>query len=307
MRFFFGILLSLVCSTSFATANIADHVAAIFNQDFSHVDLARVMIEAEQIVEPSIDADALLAEIDQMVSIIRVMLPPNPNEWDRLETIRRVIYEPGHWNEHRAFGYDHDDPYGQDPRNRLLSDYLEDRRGNCITMPFLFIILGQRLGLNVAPAMAPLHVYVRFTDSQGDTFNLETTSGAGLARDAHYREHLPITDAAVANGVYMVSLSQQEAMAVIASVVVDDLIDRGEYAEAIQAADLILEQYPNFVYLMVKRGTAAYYLLHTEFHANFATYADVPEDLRPHLHYLQEINQTSFDQAEALGWRPVEF
>jgi hypothetical protein len=29
---------------------------------------------------------------------------------------------------------------------------------------------------------------------------------------------------------------------------------------------------------MVKRGTAAYYLLHAEFNANFATYADVPED-----------------------------
>ncbi|WP_461425232.1 transglutaminase family protein [Gymnodinialimonas sp.] len=271
------------------------------------VDLGQVMIEAERIVDPDIDADALLAELDQMVRIIQVMLPPQPTDWDRLETIRQFIYEPGVWNEHRAFGYDHEDPYGQDPRNRLLSDYLEDRRGNCITMPFLFIILGQRLGLDVVPAMAPLHVYVRFTDAEGETYNLETTSGAGLTRDAHYRELLPITDTAITNRVYMAPLNQREAVAVIASVVVDNLIAQGDYPEAIETADLILRQYPQFVYLMVKRGTAAYHLIRTEFHANYATYADVPNDRRQYLQFLQTVNDTSFANAEALGWQPLEF
>ena len=44
------------------------------------------------------------------------------------------------------------------------------------------------------------------------------TSGAGFTRDVWYREKLPpITDEAIANGVYLKTLSRREAIAVMAS------------------------------------------------------------------------------------------
>lgn len=48
-------------------------------------------------------------------------------------------------------------------------------------MPFLFIILGDRLGINVTASVAPLHVFVKFTDENGVIHNLETTSGTNFA------------------------------------------------------------------------------------------------------------------------------
>jgi len=65
----------------------------------------------------------------------------------------------------------------------LLQRYLTTRRGNCITMPILFLALGQRLGLTMTLAEAPLHVFVKYTDDDGAVWNLEATSGGGVTRD----------------------------------------------------------------------------------------------------------------------------
>jgi len=69
-------------------------------------------------------------------------------------------------------------------------------------MPFLFIILGDKLGIDVTASTAPLHVFVKFTDTDGKTYSLETTSGANFSRDAWYREQMPMTNQAIDNGVY---------------------------------------------------------------------------------------------------------
>ncbi len=57
---------------------------------------------------------------------------------------------------------------------------------------------------------------------------------------------------------------------------------------------------------MVKKGTAAYYLLNTKFYDEYPTAQDVPDDQRNYLAYLQRVNQSTFDQAGGLGWRPAE-
>ncbi|WP_193747626.1 transglutaminase family protein [Leisingera sp. ANG-M7] len=268
-------------------------------------DLARVKLEVDRIIDPSIDVEAQLAGINRMAAEVQAMLPHNADAWAKVEVLRRYIYEPGPWNTQRAFAYDHDDPYGRDVRNKLLGDYLQDRRGNCITMPFLFIILGQRLGLEMAPALAPLHVLVKFTDDQGVMHNLEATSGAGRARDQHYRDLLPISDQALANGLYLAPLDAEQSMAVIAAVVLDGLMARGAYREAMAVADVLLENHPQFAYALVKKGTAAYRILEAEFYSKFPRSGDVPEDQRAELIWLQRVNRDAFQKAEALGWKAL--
>lgn len=173
-------------------------------------------------------------------------------------------------------------------------------------MPFLFIILGQRLGLDVTPSMAPLHVFVKFTDDQGVTHNLEATSGAGRARDSHYRKLLPITDAAVTNGVFLRPLDGQQSVAVIAAIIVEQLVEKKRYRDAMAVADILLDHYPMFAYIIVKKGTAAYHLLRSEFHEKYPDVQDVPEDERSYLAYLQRVNQGAFNKAESLGWQPLK-
>lgn len=95
-------------------------------------------------------------------------------------------------------------------------------------------------------------------------------------------------------------------MAVIAAVIVEDLIQKRRYHDAMAVADILLDHYPMFAYIMVKKGTAAYHLLRSEFHEKYTTAQDVPEDQCAYLAYLQRVNQGAFDKAESLGWRPLQ-
>lgn len=107
----------------------------------------------------------------------------------------------------------------------------------------------------MAPALAPIHVFVKFTDSNGQVHNLEATSGGYPARDVHYRNNFPITDRAIQTGIFMRELNSVESLAVIAVIVVVDLIRDGRHHEAMAVSDVILKHYPDFAYGLVKKVT----------------------------------------------------
>ena len=77
------------------SANLHSDLRDMFERNMDTLDFARVKIEVDRMIDPSIDVDAQLAQIDQMVATIRTMLPPNATSWDKTETIRRSIYQPG--------------------------------------------------------------------------------------------------------------------------------------------------------------------------------------------------------------------
>jgi regulator of sirC expression with transglutaminase-like and TPR domain len=290
-----------------ACADVRDELRAILAQDPATVDLARAKLELDRLVDPGVDVEAELARIDAMAAAVRAMLPlgSEADAWAKVEALRRFIYEPGPWNEGQAFAYDMADPLGQEPANRRLADYLADRQGNCVTMPILFVVLGQRLGLDVTLAQAPLHLLVKLTDDEGQVWNLEATSGALPARDAYYRERLPITDRAVEAGLYLRPLGQEEAVAVMAEVVLGDLIEHSRYMDAMAAADLMAEHAPLDAYAVLKKGHAAALMIQGELERYGGPDA-VPEDAIPLLNYLGRVNADAFAQAEAMGWVPFD-
>lgn len=299
-------LIFAISAISPARADVRADVKALFAEDMSTVDFAEVMVAVERIINPRLDGDAMLAEIERMAAHVQTAIPANAGEWNKVDAIRQYIYEPGYWNDNRAFAYDLDDPYGLVFENRLLSDYLADRRGNCVTMPLLFIAIGQRLGLDMRPSLAPQHILIRFTTQDGESHNIEATNGGLRGDNAPYIDNMPITPEAISNRVFLATLSNEEAVAVIAVVVVEHLIKQERYHDAMAVADTLLDHYPSFAYAMVKKGTAAYYLLKTNFYDLYPTAQDVPEDQRSYLAYLQRVNQSTFDRAESLGWRQAE-
>jgi len=215
-----------------------------------------------------------------------------------------VIYEPGEWNGGRRFAYDHTDPLGRDVRNKLISTYLATRRGNCVSMPLLMLIAGERMDLELALSTAPLHMFLRYTDESGREINLEATSGGHPARTEWYRRNLPMSDRAIASGLYMRTLSRREAIAHMASTVVDFLIAEARFQEAIDVAELLLRHYPRDGYTLVKLGSAYGELLRMEFLERFSTPAMIPAALRPRYILLAGRNQLAFQAAESLGWDP---
>lgn len=276
----------------------------MFAQPDKDVDFARAVLTIDKMVDPAIDIEANLKVIEAMAETVRSMAGPNAKSWDRMLALRRYLYEKGSWNEFRAFQYDFDDPLGTKIANKLIPNYIATRKGNCISMPFLFIALGQRLGLDVRASTAPLHVFVKYTDPDtGRVYNLETTSGAGPTRHDWYRQHMPMTDEAIANGLYLQRLTMTETLVVMSTVVAEHRYAQRDFEGAIAQADLALKHYPKDVSAMLRKGAAHYALLKKHFLGKYATMSEIPPDRREYYRQLSEGNGYWFAKAETLGWR----
>lgn len=282
----------------------AQRIRAILKQPEQQIDLARTKLTIDKMIDPAIDVETGLKKIDAMVAKIKTMPGFGLSSTANMQTLKRYIYEPGEWNNYQPYQYDLDDPLGTKISNKLLSNYMASKKGNCVSMPFLFIILGQRLGLDVTTATAPLHVLAKVKDeATGAWYNVEPTSGAHPARDAWYREQMPMTDQAIANGVYLRLLTKKETVALMATTLAEHYVERNEFEKTITISDLVLEYYPKDVSSMIRKSNAYYDLASKYYVGKYRSPDEIPDRAKGHYQYLLQNNRLWGAKAEALGWR----
>lgn len=221
----------------------------------------------------------------------------------KLLALKRYLYEPGEWNSYKPYQYDLNDLLGTIISNKLLPTYLASKKGNCVSMPFLFIVLGQRLGIDVTAATAPLHILVKFKDETGVSYNLETTSGANPARDVWYRSQMPMTDQAITNGVYLQPLTKKQTVVLMTETLAEHYFDQHEYEKTITISDLVLEYYPKGVSSMIRKSNAYYELINKYYVQKYRSPNEIPDRAQGHYLYLSENNRLWGAKAQALGWR----
>lgn len=281
----------------------AQRIRSILQTSDHDIDLGQAKLVIDQQIDPAVDINANLQKIDAMVGQIRSMPEYGASSASKLAALKRYLYEPGVWNRFQPYRYDLEDPLGTKLDNKLLPTYLSSKKGNCVTMPLLFVILGQRLGLDVAAATAPSHVFVKYRDDTGTWVNLEATSGANPARDVWIRQQLPMTDEAVANGVYLQPLTRKETVALMAETLTEYYVDQHESEKIITLADLILEYYPKDVSVMIRMSNAYWDLINKYYAQKYRSPNDIPNRAKGHYLYLSQNNRLWAAKAEALGWR----
>jgi regulator of sirC expression with transglutaminase-like and TPR domain len=282
---------------------VAEAVRRILAVPDEALDYARAKVALDRIIDPTIDADAVRAELDRLTECARRLAGASPSEGAKLAALRTLIYESGPWNEHRPFVYDHSN--FQNIRLKLMSHYLETRLGNCISMPILFLMLADRLGLNVALSMAPNHMLLRFTNEGGRTINLEATSGANPARDAWYREIMPMSDRSVGSGLYLRTLSRRESVAFMVTTVMEDLKIKRRHREVAAVCEIILGHNARCGMTLANLGAAYGRIIMAEFLERYRSTFLIPLPLRAQYLLLLQRSDAAFAAAEALGWEPA--
>lgn len=281
----------------------AEDIRKILRQPPEALDLARTKLTIDRMIDPSIDVESNLKAIDAMTAGIRAMPEFGASGTSKLNALRRYVYQPGEWNDRRAFQYDLDDPFGAKISNKLLPTYLTSKKGNCITMPLLLVFLGQRLGIELTASTAPKHLLVKVRNDSGQWINLEATSGGSPARDVWLRSQMPMTDEAIANGVYLQPLTRKETAAIMATTLAEHYLQRRDYEKAIAISDVILEYYPKSVGTMTLKAVSYGRLARQRFAEKYPTPRDIPAGERDYFQYLSDNNSFWFAKAEALGWR----
>ncbi|EOG6908219.1 transglutaminase family protein, partial [Flavobacterium psychrophilum] len=142
-------------------------------------------------------------KVNKWASVFEVMhdtIPINYND-------KLYKYEP--------FGYDFQDVFGHKTRENLfVSKLLETRKGNCHSLPYLYKILCEELGVDANLALAPNHVYIKHRNIKEGWYNTELTSGI-FPIDAWIMASGFVHIDAISNGVYMKALNNRESIAVV--------------------------------------------------------------------------------------------
>jgi hypothetical protein len=216
--------------------------------------------------------------------------------------LREYLYIKGEWNHHQPFQYDFADPLGRQVRNKLLPHYLANKKGNCVSMPLLFIALGQKLSIDVTAAQAPSHVFVKYRDEAGNWLNLETTGTAKPTSEATYREQSPMTDQAIASGLYMRPLGKKETILVMLDTLLQHYREQQRHGGVVDLANVMLEHYPNWVPALLSRGSA-FALVLDILEARYGSEAAIPPAEWERCTAFKHGHFEDFARAEALGWR----
>ncbi|SFO74855.1 Transglutaminase-like superfamily protein [Chitinophaga sp. YR627] len=114
---------------------------------------------------------------------------------------------------HQPFRYDYDDYAGlKDYRNLFLTKCLATGYGQCSSMPAVYLVLAEALGVKAYLSFAPHHSFIKYLDNNRNIVNYEPTSNWEIS-DKWYKDNLFISTEAVTSGIYLDTLNSQQIIA----------------------------------------------------------------------------------------------
>jgi regulator of sirC expression with transglutaminase-like and TPR domain len=297
-----ALLCGSVSATVLAKDDALDVVRALAETPEAAVDLAAAKAKIDHLIDPTVDEADTLRQIDTLASRIRARIPAGANRRAKLKILVNSFTEPGPWNDFRQFSYDLEDPFGKNIRNKLLSTYLATRKGNCVSMPILFAIISQKVGLEATLVMAPSHVFARMKTDEGTWFNVEATS-FGTKTDSRYRTDFHITPRAVESGIYLRTLTRRQSLGVVIETLMEHYGKTSQQQRRMALADIALRLDPKSVAALLHKGSACSKLLREQYIGQYQSIDQLSQAQRQEFEKLGRCNAEGFAKAEALGWR----
>ena len=148
------------------------------------------------------------------------------------------------------YRYDFDDVFGEKKwENMFVTKLLKTKKGNCHSLPYLYKILCDELGVPCWLALAPNHIYVKHRSEKAGMYNTELTS-ASFPIDAWIMASGYIKLEAIQNGIFMEALDDKKCIALCVLDLAkgyDKKYQDNDGAFITKCCDLTLEYFPNCI------------------------------------------------------------
>jgi len=150
MRLFFLLLVSLLSSAHLLLSGIAESDnpirkytgQTVFDLEYvpeENVDIGLWSLIISKTYNSTVDVLHYLEALKDMKYEIDRMIAGRNTDMAKFIMTKMFQFDSGVWNGNKPFMYDLDDPPGENPKNRLLTKYIDTRKGNCVCMPTLFL------------------------------------------------------------------------------------------------------------------------------------------------------------------------
>ncbi len=158
---------------------------------------------------------------------------------------------------HLPFTYDFKDFDGTENWGSMfVTKLLKSKKGNCHSLPFLYKILADELGIESNLALAPNHIYLKNKSKKTGMYNTELTS-ASFPIDAWLMASGYIHLNAIRNGLYMEALNNKQTLALC-------MIDLAQGYQRkfntndefiVKCCETALEHFPNYINALLLKAS----------------------------------------------------
>lgn len=157
----------------------------------------------------------------------------------------KVIYR------HLPYQYDFEDPFGkEDWTKQFVLKLTKSKKGQCHSMPLLYLILAEELGVEAWLSYSPSHSYIKVKDGRGNMLNYETTNGH-YTTDVFVQSSGYIKAEALRSKIYMDTLSRKEVVAsTLADLATGYAVKYGFDRFVLDCLDKALEYSPNNIHVL---------------------------------------------------------
>ena len=157
----------------FQAPTVLEYFASLVADDAS-LSLTEAAVAIGQDDDPGLDAQSVLAEIDQLALRLKQRVPADAVPLQRLRRLNHFFFSD------LGFAGNVNDYY--DPGNSHLGTVLRTRRGIPITLAVLYIELATQIGLQARGVSFPGHFLVKLHMPQGEVV-IDPFTGHSLSRD----------------------------------------------------------------------------------------------------------------------------
>jgi regulator of sirC expression with transglutaminase-like and TPR domain len=158
---------------TFETPTVLDYFTALVAEDAS-LPLVEAAVAIGQDDYPTLDTQAVLAEIDALAVRLKQRFPADAVPVQRLRWLNRFFFQ--------ELGFAGNVNNYYDPDNSYLHRVLATRRGIPITLAILYIELATQIGLLARGVSFPGHFLIKLRMPQGEVV-LDPFNGRSLSRE----------------------------------------------------------------------------------------------------------------------------
>lgn len=149
---------------------------------------------------------------------------------------------------HFPFKYDFEDYMGiEDWSKMFVSKLLATGKGQCNSLPKLYLILAEEIDADAFLSLSPNHSYIKFRDEDDNWYNVELTNGM-FTTDSSILQSGFIKAEALQRGIYMQNMSGRQLLAQLLADFAMGYTHKFGYDPFVnQVIDKVLELNPNSI------------------------------------------------------------
>ncbi len=176
-------LFSYSSGQNFPNNSSKENIESLLQLSNDKIELTEILFLISQDWQPNIDLESLKKLIDEIVKDAQVAITEKNSPEEIIDALKKVI--------HLKWGFDYTpftDPQGfpLNPEELFLHGLLQNKRGYCMNLSLLYLIIAEKLNLPIYGVPLPNHFFVRY-ESGGKKINIETTAKGTIYQDIFYK------------------------------------------------------------------------------------------------------------------------